>query len=98
MILNRFVNEGTIENIYDSTNVLASKYDSNKRKLAIIFGSGQQYVYHEVTTEDYKKFEEDDSQGKAIHKYIKKYKSEKSTDLVDVSVIKEQVINLKNNG
>ena len=96
MILNTFEQDGKIENIYDSTNVLASKYDKTKRKLAVIFGSGQQYLYHDVTLEDYKKFVNDDSQGKAINKYIKKYKNEKAEDLVDVSIIKEQVEKIKN--
>jgi hypothetical protein len=97
MILNKFEQDGKIENIYDSTNVLASKYDINQRKLAVIFGSGAQYLYHDVTLEDYKKFERDESQGKAIHKYIKKYKSEKAGDEVDVSVIQEQIQKLKEN-
>lgn len=95
MILNKFEQDGSIENIYDSTNVLASKYNINQRKLAIIFGSGQQYLYHDVTLEDYRKFESDESQGKAIHKYIKKYKNEKSDEPVDVSIIKEQVEKLR---
>ena len=96
MILNTFEQDGKIENIYDSTNVLASKYDKTKRKLAVIFGSGHQYLYHDVTLEDYRKFESDDSQGKAIHKYIKKYKNEKAEQLVDVSIIQEQVEKIKN--
>ena len=96
MILNKHVNEGKIENIYDSTNVIATKYDMGINKLAVIFGSGQQYLYHDVTMEDYQKFEDSDSQGKAIHKYIKKYKNEKSTNLVDVTIIKEQIEKLKN--
>jgi hypothetical protein len=85
MILNKFEQDGKIENIYDSTNVLASKYDINEGKLAIIFGSGAQYLYHDVTFEDYRKFERDESQGKAIHKYIKKYKNEKADITVDVA-------------
>lgn len=96
MILNTFEQDGKIENIYDSSNVLASKYDKTKRKLAVIFGSGHQYLYHDVKLEDYRKFESDESQGKAIHKYIKKYKNEKAEDLVDVSIIKEQVEKIKN--
>lgn len=96
MILNKHEENGKIENIYDSTNVMASKYDINERKLAVIFGSGAQYLYHDVTLEDYRKFERDESQGKAIHKYIKKYKSEKADIEVDISVIKEQVEKLKN--
>ena len=45
---------------------------------------------------DYKKFVNEDSQGKAINKYIKKYKYEKAEQLVDVSIIKEQVEKIKN--
>ena len=97
MILNTFEQDGKIENIYDSTNVMATKYDINKRKLAVIFGSGHQYLYHDVTLEDYRKFEADESQGKAIHKYIKKYKYDKSNEPVDIEIIKEQVVKLKEN-
>jgi hypothetical protein len=96
MILHTFEQDGKIENLYDSSNVLASKYDKTKRKLAIIFESGLQYLYHDVTLEDYRKFSNDDSQGKAIHKYIRKYKTEKSEDIVDVTIIKEQVEKIKN--
>lgn len=95
MILNTFEQDGKVENIYDSTNVLATKYDKTKRKLAVIFGSGHQYLYHDVTLEDYKKFENDDSQGKAIHKYIKKYKFDKVEEKVDVTLIKEQIEQIK---
>ena len=96
MILHTFEQDGKIENLYDSSNVLASKYDKIQRKLAIIFGSGHQYLYHDVMIEDYEKFASDDSQGKAIHKYIKKYKYEKDDQLVDISIIKEQLERIKN--
>jgi hypothetical protein len=94
-IVNRFKGDGFIECLYDSSNVLASKYDVGKRKLAVIFGSGQQYVYENVSVEDYQKFESDDSQGSAIHKYIKKYKNQKADENVDVSIIKEQIEKIK---
>jgi hypothetical protein len=91
MIVNKHVEGGFIEVLYESSNVLASKYDQTNKKLAVIYGSGQQYLYHNVTLEDYNKFESADSQGSAIHKYIKKYKSEKSENIVDVLPIKEQI-------
>ena len=94
-IVNKFKGDDFIECLYDSSNVLASKYDVGKRKLAVIFGSGQQYVYENVSVEDYGKFESSESQGAAIHKYIKKYKSEKADQTVDVSIIKEQIEKIK---
>ena len=96
MVLHTFEHDGKIENLYDSSNVLASKYDKTQKKLAVIFESGHQYLYHDVTLEDYRKFESDDSQGKAIHKYIKKYKNEKAEQVVDITIIKEQVEKIKN--
>lgn len=89
--------DGAIECLYDSSNVLASKYVVKDNKLAIIFSSGRQYVYEDVKKEDYVKFESSESQGKTLNTIIKKYKSEMSKDIVNVTPLKEQINNLKNN-
>ena len=96
MILSKHEENNTIECLYDSTNILASKYLPDEKKLAIIFKSGTQYVYFDVKNEDYRKFEISKSQGKVMNSVIKKYSYTKSTDIVDVSPIMEQIKNLKN--
>ena len=53
MILNKHESDGAIENLYNSSNIIASKYNIGSRKLAIIFNTGRQYLYHDVKKEDY---------------------------------------------
>ena len=40
MLVNKYVDGNTIENLYDSSNIIASKYDLVSKKLAIIFKNG----------------------------------------------------------
>ena len=96
MVLNKHEENGSIENLYDSSNILASKYDIRGKKLAIIFNSGRQYLYHDVSRNDYDVFEGAKSQGKILHSTIKKYKVEKVVDIVDTTLIIEQIQTLKN--
>lgn len=96
MVIHKHVDEKYIECLYNSTNVLASKYVVTERKLAVIFSSGRQYVYHGVTNVEYRGFEQSDSQGKYIHKTFNNHKSEKADEMVDTSLIKEQIENIKN--
>ena len=95
MILNKHEEKGSIENLYQSSNVLAYKYDIINKKLAIIFKSGRQYLYHDVTKEDYEIFENAESQGKILNSVIKKYKTERVDDVTDVTPIYEQIKHLK---
>lgn len=97
MVLLKHEEENSVECLYDSSNVLGSKYVKNEKKLAVIFKSGIQYVYSNVTNEDYKKFESGESQGKLLNTIIKKYTFEKSKDIVDVKPILEQINDIKNN-
>jgi hypothetical protein len=97
MVILKHEEGNSIECLYDSSNVLGSKYVKGEKKLAVIFKSGTQYVYSNVTNEDYKKFESGDSQGKLLNTIIKKYTFEKSKDIVDVTPILEQINNIKNN-
>jgi hypothetical protein len=62
MVLIKHEEKGSIECLYDSSNILGSKYIVNQKKLAIIFNSGRQYVYEGVTFTDYSKFEKSESQ------------------------------------
>ena len=72
MILNKHEENGSIENLYLSSNILASKYNTINKKLAIIFKGGRQYLYHDVKREDYNVFESAESQGKILNSLIKK--------------------------
>jgi hypothetical protein len=96
MVLLKHEEGNSIECLYDSSNVLGSKYVKNEKKLAVIFKSGTQYVYSNVTNEDYKKFESAESQGRLLNTVIKKYTFDKSKDIVDVTPILEQINNIKN--
>mgnify|MGYP001238126044 CR=1 FL=1 len=97
MILNKHVQNHDIENIYDSSHILASKYNTISQKLAIIFKNGTQYLYHDVKMTDYELFEGSDSQGKVINSTIKNYKTEKVDGKIDVTPILEQIQTFKSN-
>ena len=96
MILNKHEESNSIENLYDSSNIIASKYNISTHKLAIIFKTGRQYLYHDVKREDYDVFEGSISQGKVLHSHIKKYKAERVDDVSDISPITEQINLIKN--
>ena len=95
MILNKHESDGAIENLYNSSNIIASKYNIGSRKLAIIFNTGRQYLYHDVKKEDYDLFENAPSQGMILHSVIKKYKTERVADVEDMSPLYDQIKILK---
>ena len=97
MLVNKYVDGNTIENLYDSSNIVASKFNTVTKKLAIIFKNGYQYLYHDVKDNDYLIFEGSDSQGKSLNSNLKNYKYEKVGDVIDVSPIIEQINNFKKN-
>ena len=96
MILNRHIDKESIESLYDSSNILASKYVVVTKKLAIIFKGGRQYLYHDVNKKDYNVFEQAESQGKILNSVIKKHKFERVDEVVDVTPINEQITLIKN--
>jgi hypothetical protein len=87
--------EGKISSLYDSSNVIASKYDPKERKFVIIFGGGGQYLYENVTKHTFDEFQNSKSQGSAIHSIIKKHHTKKIGN-VDISAIIEDIERLKN--
>ena len=97
MLLNRHIDKESIESIYESSNILASRYNTISQKLAIIFKGGRQYLYHDVKRTDYNTFETAESQGKILNSHIKNYKTEKIEGTVDTTPIIEQIQLLKNN-
>lgn len=94
MILKRQEKDNIVKAMYDSSNILASTYDTNTNDLTLIFKSGTQYKYPNVSKSDYMRFEIAESQGKVFNTHIKKYTFEK-LDNVDVSMILESADDLK---
>jgi hypothetical protein len=84
MILLKHEENGSIECLYESSNVLA-----------VIFKSGIQYVYSDVTYEEYRTFELAESQGKVLNSVVKGHEYEKSPDKVDVTPMVEQINSIK---
>jgi hypothetical protein len=87
--------EGKISSLYDSSNVIASKYDPSSRKFVIIFNNGGQYLYEDVTTHTFDEFQKAKSQGSAVHSIIKRHHSKK-VGVVDVETIINDINKLKN--
>lgn len=95
MLLEHFIdNEGKTQSIYDSSNVLASKYDPVSKKFVVIFGNGMQYLYENVSNQSFNSFQNSKSQGNAIHSIIKTHTTTKLAS-VDTSTIKEDIANHK---
>lgn len=59
---------------YQSSNVKYSECIDNEndlKTLKVVFNNGSQYQYNRVKVQDYLLLREDESQGKALNKYIK---------------------------
>lgn len=87
--------EGKISSLYDSSNVLASKYDPSSRKFVIIFSNGGQYLYEDVTKNTFDQFQKSKSQGSAIHSIIKGHHAKK-VGVVDTDNILNDIDRLRN--
>jgi len=64
--------DGVIECLIDSSNILHSEYDKSKKTLKITFKAGTRYVYKEVLDRDYIRFEVSESQGSVFNKTMNK--------------------------
>jgi hypothetical protein len=95
MLISKQTDGNTIQSLYDSSNVIASQYNVENKKLVVIFGKGGQYLYEGVDYSDYTKFEVSESQGKSFNTFIKKYPS-KQLGIVDTTPIKEDIKNILN--
>ena len=88
-ILKRNDQEKIIECLYDSSNVLASKYDKESKELYVTFNRGAQYRYEKVSLTDYTRFEMADSQGSVLNSHIKKYTFSRMPDVNAEALITE---------
>lgn len=88
MLIKRIEKENIVEAFYNSSNILASKWDKGKGSLIITFKRGAQYVYHDVKPTDYVRFEIDESQGVIFNSHIKpNYRFDKLNDINPDEVI-----------
>jgi hypothetical protein len=81
---------GIIECLIDSSNILLSEYNKPKKTLKITFKAGTQYLYKEVLERDYVRFEVSESQGSVFNKTMRKYDFDK-LDKIDTTELLEQI-------
>lgn len=82
--------DGVIECLIDSTNILLSEYNKTDKTLKITFKAGTQYLYKDVLYRDYLRFEVSESQGSVFNKTMNKYEFEKLGS-IDVTEIKQLI-------
>ena len=87
---------------YQSSNVKFSECvdkENELKTLRVVFNNGSQYEYTGVDVNQYLLFREDNSQGKALNKYIKGNNYEyKRLDNADVAALDEELSFRTNNG
>lgn len=86
--------DGVIECLIDSTNIVKSEYNEKEKTLVLTFKAGTQYKYFEVLNRDYVRFEISESQGSVFNKTMRNYKYEKM-ESIDVEPIKEVINEIK---
>lgn len=84
-IIKKLISESVIETMYDSSNILASKYDTANKTLIVIFKNGGQYQYPDVSYTDYYNLDNADSQGAVFNTSIRKnYPTFQKLDSINV--------------
>lgn len=87
MLLKRTEDNGVVNALYESSNILASKWDGEN--LTVIFKRGASYTYKNVTNRDYTRFETADSQGQILNSHIKNYSFDKNDTVNEIKIINE---------
>ena len=87
MLIKRTEDNGIVNALYESSNILSSKYDG--KDLTIIFKRGASYTYNDVSKSDYTRFEMADSQGQIFNSKIKAYSFTKNDVVNEVTIINE---------
>lgn len=82
--------DGVVECLIDSSNILLSEYNKTDKTLKITFKAGTQYLYKDVLHRDYVRFEVSESQGSVFNKTMNKYEFEKLGS-IDVTEIKQLI-------
>lgn len=94
MILRRDVKSNQVTAYYNSSNILSSIYDTNNKTLEVVFKRGARYLYENVDSVDYMRFELAESQGKVLDSHIKKYTFTK-LDVIEPKKLEEDVDKFK---
>lgn len=94
MILKRQEKDGFVKALYDSSNIIASIYESKTNTLDLVFKAGTKYRYNGVSKSDYMRFEIADSQGTVFDTHIKKHSVSKLGN-VDITKILEESVSLQ---
>ena len=81
---------GVVECLIDSSNILLSEYNKTKKTLKITFKAGTQYLYKDVIERDYVRFEVSESQGSVFNKTMRKYEFEK-LEKIDTTELLERI-------
>ena len=89
MILTRVEKEKSVDCLFDSSNIVASSYNTENRDLTVTFKRGTQYIYRNVAQRDYTRFELAESQGKVLNTHIKSYAFIKGDDINVEALINE---------
>jgi len=87
MLIKRTEDNGIVNALYESSNILSSKYDG--KDLTIIFKRGASYTYNDVSKSDYTRFEMADSQGQILNSKIKAYSFSKNDVVNEIPIINE---------
>lgn len=85
---------------FNSSNVKYAECDDKDGELKtvrVVFNNGSQYQYKNVNVYDYLKFRDDESQGKAFNKYMRKYEFEK-LEPVDLEKLENELAELTQEG
>jgi len=95
-VIKRTVREdGVIECLIESTNILKTEYNETTKEFTVTFKAGSRYKYLDVLNRDYVRFEVSESQGQVFNKTMKNYKFEKLNP-VDTTPIKEMITEITN--
>jgi len=86
--------DGVIECLIDSSNILKSEYKESNNTLILTFKAGTRYEYKGILNRDYVRFEMTESQGSVFNKTMRKYEYEK-LESTDASLIKERIEEIK---
>ena len=89
MIKNKSIVDGITRCSYDSSNVIASAYNEKNKQLSIVFKKGVQYLYENVSFDEYQMLETAKSQGSIFRTVVKDKEFEKGDDIDMPSLLLE---------
>lgn len=95
MVLKEEVQDNIYTCYFDSSNILACQYYANVQILSLIFKSGKQYNYKNITPTEYQLFKIAKSQGKYFNENLKNAEFEPKGVIPEKEKLYEIIENLK---